>query len=130
MLRDKTKLEQYSSLKRIEFPNTKTESRVLRNQHFLCYHLKGFQETIYFLRNITITIRTYIESLTNSTCVYNLNEVKFKFLGNKKGPTKGFYLKVWKIDSVFWCQVYLLNYHNCFYSICEGLYLRASHATA
>ena len=52
---------------------------------------------------------------------YNLSEVKFKFLGDKKGPTKGFYLEVWKIDSVFLYQVYLLNYHNCFY-ICEGVY--------
>ena len=52
---------------------------------------------------------------------YNLSKVKFKFLGDKKGPTKGFYLEVWKIDSVFLYQVYLLNYHNCFY-ICEGLY--------
>ena len=42
-------------------------------------------------------------------------------LKDKKGSTKGFYLEVWKIDSVFLYQVYLLNYHNCFY-ICEGLY--------
>ena len=60
---------------------------------------------------------------------YNLSKVKFKFLGDKKGPTKGFYLEAWKIDSVFLYQVYLLNYHNCFY-IGEGLYLWASHATA
>ena len=33
-----------------------------------------------------------------------------KFLGDKKGPTKGFYLEVWKIKSVFLYQVYLLNY--------------------
>ena len=65
---------------------------------------------------------------TRNTCVYNLSKVKFKFLGDKKGPTKGFYLVVWK-NSVFLYQVYLLNYHNCFY-ICEGLYLRASHVTA
>ena len=32
---DETKLEQYLSLKRIEFWNTKTKSQVLRNQHFL-----------------------------------------------------------------------------------------------
>ena len=60
--------------------------------------------------------------------LYNLSKVKFKFLGDKKGPTKGFYLEVWKIDSVFLYQVYVLDYDNCFY-ICEGLYLRASHAT-
>ena len=56
-------------------------------------------------------------------------EVKFKFLGDKKGPMKGFYLEVWKIDSVFLYQVCLLNYDNCFY-ICEGLYLQALHMTA
>ena len=38
---------------------------------------------------------------TKGTWIYNLSEVKFKFLGDKKGPTKGFYLEVWKIDSVF-----------------------------
>ena len=66
-----------------------------------------------------------VNAPTNSTCVYNLSEVKFKFLGDKKGATKGFYLKVWKIDSVFLYHVYLLNYH-CFDIIfCEGLYLRA-----
>ena len=64
-----------------------------------------------------------VNAPTNSTCVYNFSEVKFKFLGDKKGATKGFYLKVWKIDSVFLYHVYLLNYH-CF-DICEGLYLRA-----
>ena len=58
---------------------------------------------------------------TNSTCVYNLSKIKFKFLGDKKRAAKGYYLQVWKIDSVFLYQVYLLNYHNCFY-ICEGLY--------
>ena len=63
---------------------------------FYTHHLKGFQETIYFSRNITITIRTYIECTANGTCVYNMSEVKFKFLGDKKGPTKGFYLEFWK----------------------------------
>ena len=58
---------------------------------------------------------------TNSTCVYNLSKIKFKFLGDKKRAVKGYYLEVWKIDSAFLHQVYLLNYHNCFY-ICEGLY--------
>ena len=36
--------------------------------------------------------------------------LRVKFLGDKKGPTKGFYLEVWKINSVFLCQVYVLNY--------------------
>ena len=44
--------------------------------------------------------------------MYNLSEVKFKFLGDKKGATKGYYLEVWKIDSVFLYQVYLLNYQT------------------
>ena len=83
---------------------------------------------IYFSRNITVTIRTYTE------CMAQLNlclqfEFKFKFLGGKKGPAKGFYPEVWKIDSVFLYQVYLLNHHNCFY-IGEGLDLWALHATA
>ena len=34
-----------------------------------------------------------------------------------------FYLEVWKIDSVFLYQVYLLNYQNCVYI---GMYLRGS----
>ena len=59
----------------------------------------------------------------------NLREVKFKFLGDEKGPTKGFYIEVRNIDKVFLYQVYLLNYQNRFY-ICEGLYLCASRATA
>ena len=42
---------------------------------------------------------------------------------------KCFYLEVWKIDSAFLSQVYLFNYHNCFY-ICEDLYLRALHPMA
>ena len=96
---------------------------------FILTTRKDFRKTIYFSRNITITICTYIECTDQRTCVYNLSKVKFKFLGDKKGPTKGFYLEVWKIDSVFLYQVCLLNYDNCFY-ICEGLYLQALHMTA
>ena len=36
--------------------------------------------------------------------------LRVKFLGHKRGPTKGFYPEVWKINSVFLYQVYLLNY--------------------
>ena len=54
--------------------------------------------------------------------LYNLSKVKFKFLGDKKGPTKGFCLEVWKIDSVFLYQVYLLNYDNCFYYVKVCIY--------
>ena len=79
---------------------------------------------------MTVTIRTYTECTDQRNLRLQFErKVKFKFLGDKKGPTKGFYLEVWKIDSVFLYQVYLLNYHNCFY-ICEGLYLQALHATA
>ena len=58
--------------------------------------------------------------------------LRVKFLGDKKGPTIGFYLEVWKISSVFLYQVYLLNYQLCTVHIiiCEGLYLRVSHVTA
>ena len=33
-----------------------------------------------------------------------------KFLGDKKGPMKGFYIEVWKINSAFLYQFYLLDY--------------------
>ena len=46
------KLEQYLSLKQIEFRETSI---------FHIHHLKGFWEMIYFLRNITTTICTYSE---------------------------------------------------------------------
>ena len=70
-----------------------------------CYirHLKGFREMIYFSRNITVTSCTHREST-------NHQHLHVQFLGDKKGQTKGFYLEVWKINSVFLYQVYLLNY--------------------
>ena len=70
-----------------------------------CYirHSKGFRETIYFSRNITMTSRTYWESTDQQ-------HLHVQFLGDKKGQMKGFYLEVWKINSVFLYQVYLLNY--------------------
>ena len=48
---------------------------------------------------------------------------------HKMGPPKVFYLKVWKIDSVFLYEVYLLNNQNCFYTnlSCQGMYLHALH---
>ena len=79
--------------------------------------------SIYFSRNIAATIRA--QQMYRPTALAYTIWVKLSFKVIKKGPTKGFYLEVWKIDSVFLYQVYLLNYHNCFY-ICEGLYLRAS----
>ena len=38
--------------------------------------------------------------------LYNLSEVKFEFLGNKKDQRKVFYLEFWKIESVFLYAVY------------------------
>ena len=112
------------------FETRKPSLKFWETSIFYTHHLKGFQETIYFSRYMTVTIRTYTECTDQRNLRLQFErKVKFKFLGDKKGPTKGFYLEVWKIDSVFLYQVYLLNYHNCFY-ICEGLYLWASHATA
>ena len=55
---------------------------VLRNLHFLIFITrKGFEKTIYFSsRKTTIAICTYNEMYIS--CV--------SFLGDKKGPTKGF----------------------------------------
>ena len=50
-----------------------------------------------------------------ATCMQNSSKVKFKFLGDKKGPTQSFYLEVWKIDSIFLYKVYLLKYQKCVY---------------
>lgn len=63
-------------------------------------HSRGFWETIYFLRKITITICTYRECTDQQHCMYNSIKVKFKFLCDKKVQRKGFYLQVWKIDSI------------------------------
>lgn len=58
---------------------------------------------IYFSRNITMTARTYSINTDQQ-------HLHVKFLGDKKGPMKGFYLEVWKINSAFLYQFYLLNY--------------------
>ena len=58
---------------------------------------------IYFSRNITMTTYTYSESTDQQ-------HLRVKFLGDKKGPMKGFYLEVWKINSLFFYKFYLLNY--------------------
>ena len=34
--------------------------------------------------------------------------LRVKFLGDKKGPMNGFYLEVWKINSIFLYQDYQL----------------------
>ena len=70
-----------------------------------CYirHSKGFWETIYFLRIITMTTYTYRESTDQQ-------HLHVQFLGDKKGQMKGFYLEDSRTDSVFLYQVYLLNY--------------------
>ena len=76
---------------------------------------------IYFLRKITITIRTY----SKRTGQQHLHvQFMLSFYAIKKDQQKVFfYLEVWKIDSVFLYQVYLLNYQNCVYI---GMYLRGS----
>ena len=86
---------------------SKRENRVLSLQKpafFTCAIQKDFERRLfYFSRNITMTTLTYSKSTDQQhLCV--------KFLGDKKGPTKGFYLEAWKIKWVFLCQVYLLNY--------------------
>ena len=86
----------------------------------------------YGWKDLSFKLLLFINARTKGTCVYSLSQVKFKFLGDKKWPMKGFYLEVCKIDSVFLYQVYLLNYDNCFYIHCMWrfvLILRASHAT-
>ena len=88
-------------------------------------HSRGFWETIYFSRKITITICTYCECTDQQYCMYNSIKVKFKFLCDKKVPRKGFYLEVWKIDSIFLCKVYFSNYQkcvSCWSIMCEGMY--------
>ena len=78
---------------------------------------------------------TIIEPQTNRVSkhenwVLSFEKPAFFYTHHSKGFQEMiFYLEVWKIDSVFLYQVYLLNYHNCFY-ICEGLYLHAWHTTA
>ena len=101
----KTKPEQYSSLEQIEFQNAKTESWVSRNSIFIFATQKLCEKRI-ISRNITMTTCTNSESTDQQ-------HLRVKFLGDKKGPTIGFYLEVWKISSVFLYQVYLLNYQLC-----------------
>ena len=76
---------------------------VSRNQHFFTFTIERIWRndlfSTYFSRNIAATIWTTANAPTNSTCVYNLSEVKF--LGDKKRTNQGFDLQVWKINSVF-----------------------------
>jgi len=74
-----------------------------------CYihHSKGFRETIYFLRNITMTSRMYRESTDQQ-------HLHVQFLGDKKGQTKVFIWKFGKltqyfcIKSIFWTIIFEL----------------------
>ena len=48
---------------------------------------------------------------------FKQSEVEFRFLGDKKGPTKGFL--PWSLE--YWISiflVYLLNHQKCFYFLC------------
>ena len=47
---------------------------------------------IYFSRNIATTAHKYSENIDQQ-------HLHVKFLGYKKGPTKSFFLEVWKINS-------------------------------
>ena len=81
-------------------------NRVSRNQCFLYSPLESISRNDLFLDLFLEkhNIRTTANATTNRTCIYKLSEVKF--LGDKKRPTKGFYLEVWKIDSaVFLYQI-------------------------
>ena len=81
-------------------------NRVSRNQRFLYSPLESISRNDLFLDLFLEkhNIRTTANATTNRTCIYKLSEVKF--LGDKKRPTKGFYLEVWKIDSaVFLYQI-------------------------
>ena len=81
-------------------------NRVSRNQRFLYSPLESISRNDLFLDLFLEkhNIRTTANATTNRTCIYKLSGVKF--LGDKKRPTKGFYLEVWKIDSaVFLYQI-------------------------
>ena len=99
---------------------------------FYIHQSIGFRETIYFWWNISITFACSANVQTNSTCVYTFkkSKVKFKFLGDKKGPTKGFLsgsLENW--FSIFVSSLSFELSQHCSY-ISEGLYLCVSHMRA
>ena len=77
------KTEEYFKLQQIEFQNANIESLISRN-------------TIYFSTKIQTTIRKTANDKAKSTCMY-----KCICKVNKKEQQKVFYLKVCKIDSVF-----------------------------
>lgn len=96
---DKNGCEEYHlKLEWIEFWNGEIESWA---SIFDIDHSRGFWETIYFSRKITITICTYSERTDQQHCMYNLIKVKFKFLGDKKGQQKVFILKFEKLTQYF-----------------------------
>ena len=55
---------------------------------------------IYFSRNIAMKARTYSINTDQQ-------HLRVKFLGDKKGPMKGFYLEVWKINCLYICEVFI-----------------------
>ena len=89
MLREETKLKEYSRYEQIEFQNMKTELSFEKPAFFCIHHLKEFRETIYFSRNTKKTSHTCSES-TDQQHLHvqfkaNLSKVQFKFLGDKNG---------------------------------------------
>ena len=89
--------------------NSKRENRVSyfeKPAFFHIHHSKGFWETTYLSKKITITIHTHGKHAhTNSTHMYNLSQVKVKFifLGNKKRTNKRF--SIWKFGN--WLSIFL-----------------------
>ena len=74
------------------------ESWVSRNKHVLYSPLERILRHDLFVKKNKFAQRA--NSTAKSTCMY-----KCICKVNKIGPLKGFYLKVWKIDSVFWHEV-------------------------
>ena len=85
---------------------------------------------IYFSRNIAATIHTTANATTNSTGIYMYKLSEVKFLGDKKRPTKGFYLEVWKIDSAIFLYrlTFELSQHTVFIFVKVCIYVRPRDA--
>ena len=123
-MRDETKLEQYSSLKRIEFRNTKTESQVLRNQLFLYSPLERISGNDVFLKKHNHSHIHWMYGPTELACSI-WAKLSLSFYVIKKDQQKVF---IWKfgnltqyfcIKSIFWTitTVFILV-KVCIYWLC------------
>ena len=106
-MRDETKLEQYSSLERIKFRNTQTESWVLRNQHFLYSPLERISGNDVFLKKHNHSHIHWMYGPTELACSI-WAKLSLSFYVIKKDQQKVF---IWKfgnltqyfcIKSIFW----------------------------